>query len=362
MTLKDRDILVWLSHIGGINYKTVKQLLDYFGEIKGIWEAEEKELFIALNKNRIIADKITQNRNKSYLEKMNLKLQQENVKVITILDDEYPEKLRCIYDAPFVIYIKGKAAFHLPLISIVGSRKASPYGKWAAYQFAKELSKWGIGVISGLALGVDAVSHKSVLENDGYTIGVLGCGVDQVYPASNASIMKEMINVGCIISEYSLGTPPLKHHFPARNRIISGLSDGVIVIEAAEKSGALITVDFALEQGKEVYALPGNINQLQSKGTNKLIRDGAKILLSIDDVLEDLESKYTIRTQFKRETKQELSQLEDKIYTIIKQGQIPIDLLVYKSGLKIQELSSILTVLEIKGFISQLPGKTFTAN
>ncbi|MBM7613648.1 DNA-processing protein DprA [Alkaliphilus hydrothermalis] len=363
MLLGDKDILVWLNHLGGISYNVVMKLQEYFGGLVEIWEADEKEVLEALNKHRIIANRITQNRDKTFIEKIYQRAGEENIKILTILDEAYPDKLRNIYDSPYVIYINGNAKFDLPLISIVGSRKASPYGKWAAYQFAKELSQWGIGVISGLALGIDAASHKGTLDNKGYTIGVLGSGVEQCYPVSNSAIMKQMIETGCVLSEYAPGTPPMKHHFPARNRIISGLSDGVIVIEAAEKSGALITVEYALDHGKEVYALPGNINQLQSKGTNKLIRDGAKILLSIEDIIEDLKKSYPlINNCNKVATTEQLGEIEEKIYSIIRQGQISIDLIAYKSGLKIKDLSSILTILEIKGFINQLPGKTFTVN
>ncbi len=360
--MQEREILIWLSHIGGINLKTIEAFKDYFGSLAELWNVDEKHLYQVLDKRRIIADKITQNRNKSYLEKIQQKLLEENIKPITIGEDHYPDKLRDIYDPPYVIYIKGSLNLEKPLISIVGSRKASPYGKWAAYQFAKELSQWGIGVVSGLALGIDTASHKGALENNGYTIGVLGCGIDKCYPTTNTAIMNKMIDSGCIMGEYSPGTPPLKHHFPARNRIISGISDGIIIVEAAEKSGALITVDFALEQGKEIYALPGNINQQQSRGTNLLIKDGAKILLGIEDILEDLEKKYPIRHQNTNKAKGQLSPLEEKILLTVKEGQPSIDHIAYKCGIKVNELSSILTILELKGFISQLPGKTFIAN
>ena len=157
----------------------------------------------------------------------------------------------------------------------------------------KELTKWGVGII-WTTLGIDTYSHRGALDGNGYTIGVLGCGLDQYYPASNRALMDKIIEKGCIISEYCLNTPPLKYHFPARNRIVSGLSDGVVVIEAPERSGALITVEFALDQGKDVYALPGNINNIQSRGTNKLIRDGARILLGVDDIIESLNYKYSM--------------------------------------------------------------------
>lgn len=286
-----------------------------------------------------------------------------NILPLTIYDSAYPSKLKNIYDPPYVIYVKGnKIDFDMPLISIVGTRRATPYGKWAAHQFARELAKWGVGIISGLAMGIDTCGHKGALDGNGYTIGVLGCGLDQYYPASNRALMDEIFERCCIISEYCLSTPPLKYHFPARNRIVSGLSDGVIVIEAPEKSGALITADFALDQGKDVYALPGNINNIQSKGANKLIRDGARILLEVDDIIENLKYRYPIdKIGEKQSIKDDLSDLEMRVFDVIKRNPINIDLIINETGIKASELNPILTILEIKGYINRMPGKIFTA-
>lgn len=361
MVLTEREMMIWLSHIGGVDVQMVENLLRYFGNLTEVWEAEESHLLKALQKHRIIASRMIKNRNEGFIEKIKLGLIENNILALTLLDEDYPAKLKGIYDPPIVIYIKGKGEFNGPLIAMVGARKASSYGKWAAYQFAKELSEVGVGIVSGLALGIDTASHQGVVDHNGYTIAVLACGLDQCYPTSNSRLGEQILKNGCLISEYSPGTLPLKHHFPARNRLISGLSDGVVIIEAAEKSGALITVDFALQQGKEVYSLPGNVNQLQSKGTNGLIRDGAKILLDIDDIIEDLEKSYPgLRCQ-SVSTNDQLSESEAQIYALIKEGPIHIDMLSYRSRLKIQELFGILTALELKGFISQLPGKSFTA-
>ena len=210
------------------------------------------------------------------------------IEEISINSKEYPQKLKNIYDPPKKIYLIGnKDLLYQKGIAIVGARDATQYGKKIAYNLAKELSEQNIVIISGLAIGIDSYAHKGALEKG--TIAVLGSGIDNIYPKENLELAREIIkNKGCIISEYPLGTKPERLHFPQRNRIISGLSDGVVVIEASKKSGALITAEFALEQGKEVFAVPGDINKKQSEGTNQLIKDGAILLTSATDILENI--------------------------------------------------------------------------
>ncbi len=210
------------------------------------------------------------------------------IEEITIDSKEYPEKLKNIYDPPRKIYLIGnKSLLYQKGIAIVGARDATQYGKKIAYNLAKELSEQNIVIISGLALGIDSYAHTGTVQ--GRTIAVLGSGIDNIYPKENLELAREIIkNKGCIISEYPLGTKPERLHFPQRNRIISGLSNGVVVIEASKKSGALITAEFALEQGKEVFAVPGDINKKQSEGTNQLIKDGAILLTSATDILENI--------------------------------------------------------------------------
>ncbi|SES67115.1 DNA processing protein [Natronincola peptidivorans] len=361
--INERNLLIWLNRLGGITYEMILDFTEHFGKLTELWHAKEAEIYEVLQNHRIIADKLLKTRNKQYLEKVLTETNSDAYKIVTILDSDYPEKLKSIYNPPYVIYIKGIADFNKPLIAIVGARKSTPYGRWAAKKFARELTEWGVGVVSGLALGIDAEGHKGALEEKGYTIGVLGCGIDTFYPSSNYHLFKQLEESGCIISEYGPGIEPLKHHFPARNRIISGLSDGVVVIEAGEKSGTLITVGFALEQGKDVYALPGNINNNQSKGTNKLIREGAKILLDTEDIIEELRYKYDLsNTKKEWEIQEMLSNDEMRVFDIIKRQPTHIDVISYKTGIGISELSTILTILELKGLISQLSGKTFTAD
>ena len=210
------------------------------------------------------------------------------IEEITINSKKYPERLKNIYDSPKKLYVLGnKKLLYKKAIAIVGARDATIYGKKIAYNLAKELSEQNIVIISGLALGIDSYAHIGALE--GGTIAVLGSGIDTIYPKENIELAREIIkNNGCIISEYSLGSKPEKLHFPQRNRIISGLSDGVVVVEASKKSGALITADFALEQGKEVFAIPGDICKKQSEGTNQLIQDGAILVTSSKNILENI--------------------------------------------------------------------------
>lgn len=214
------------------------------------------------------------------------------IEEISIESKEYPEQLREIYDAPLKLYVLGnKEILNQTGVAIVGSRNATEYGKRVALQFSKDLSKNGINIISGLALGIDTCAHLGTLHQDciGKTIAVLGSGLDEIYPKQNISLARKIIHMGgCLISEYPLETKPEKMHFPQRNRIISGLSKGVLVVEASEKSGALITADFALEQGREVFAVPGNISNFTSVGTNNLIKQGAKLVASFEDIVIEI--------------------------------------------------------------------------
>ena len=216
---------------------------------------------------------------------MNLKLNVSKIKTITIGDEAYPENLMHIYGKPQTLYVLGnEKLLDAQSIAIIGCRKASKYGLRNAYEFGYELAKKGICVVSGFARGIDSYAHKGALAAKGATIAVLGCGLDVVYPPENVDLYKQIVmNNGAIITEYPLGSRPEKHHFPARNRIISGLSDGVLVVEAKERSGTLITVEYALEQGKNVYAIPGNITSQNSYGTNELIKEGAIPITKIED-------------------------------------------------------------------------------
>jgi DNA processing protein len=214
--------------------------------------------------------------------------EKKDIQIITVQERNYPQLLFYIYNPPLVLYLRGKLDLKREFISIVGSRRATAYGKKVASDFSEYLAAHGFGIISGMAFGIDSVSHKGALKGRGYTLSVLGCGVDIPYPASNKNLYYKIIqNGGGIISEYPPGTPAMKHYFPQRNRIIAGLSRGVIIVEAAKRSGSLITANFALESGRDVFAVPGNIDSPNSLGTNNLLKQGAIIVTSPQDILEE---------------------------------------------------------------------------
>ena len=218
------------------------------------------------------------------------RMQQDGITMVTMADAAYPARLRAIPDPPLLLFVKGT----LPppesqALSLVGSRSASPYGRHVAAELACALAQRGFVIISGMALGVDAAAHEGCLRAGGVTIAVLGSGVDRVYPLEHQQLYHRIAAAGAIVSEFPPGTPPARTNFPVRNRIISGMSLGVIVVEAGEKSGALITADHALEQGRDVFAVPGSVNSTQSRGTHRLLRDGAKLVESVDDILEELQ-------------------------------------------------------------------------
>ena len=269
---------IWLASVEGLGPVKKFALLNKFETAKRIYNATEKEIL----KVDGMSDKIVQNMQKAkdakLLEKYEKYILKNDIKIINISDDNYPAKLKNIYAPPITIFAKGDISLlNSKSIAIVGSREPSKYGIYVAEKFSKELSKEGITIVSGLARGIDTFAHVGALSSFGKTIAVLGSGIDVVYPKENAKYYREISEKGLIISEYIVGTAPESKNFPQRNRIISGLSDGVLVVEARKNSGTMITTDFALEQGKELYVIPGNITSNLSAGTNNLIKEGAKL-------------------------------------------------------------------------------------
>ncbi len=280
---------IWLASVEGLGPVKKFALLNKFETAKRIYNATEKEIL----KVDGMSDKIVQNMQKAkdakLLEKYEKYILKNDIKIINISDDNYPAKLKNIYAPPITIFAKGDISLlNSKSIAIVGSREPSKYGIYVAEKFSKELSKEGITIVSGLARGIDTFAHIGALSSFGKTIAVLGSGIDVVYPKENAKYYREISEKGLIISEYIVGTAPESKNFPQRNRIISGLSDGVLVVEARKNSGTMITTDFALEQGKELYVIPGNITSNLSAGTNNLIKEGAKLVTDVYEILEDL--------------------------------------------------------------------------
>ena len=264
---------VWLSRLEGIRRRTLFELLEKYKTPENLWN-------LGLGNT-----KCKQNLDK-YIEYMN----KNNIGIITIYDKEYPDKLKNIYDPPISLYIKGdKTILGNSSISIIGCRKCTRYGESVSEKFAYNLSLNNINIVSGLARGIDTYAHMGALAAKGKTVAVVGNGLDSIYPPENRAVFEKIIEAGgAVISEYVIGTKPLAKNFPERNRIISGISNGIVVVEAKEKSGTLITVDFGLEQGRDIYVIPGNIDSPNSYGTNRLIKEGAKLVTTPEEILEDL--------------------------------------------------------------------------
>ncbi|KAF0133529.1 MAG: DNA processing protein [Candidatus Saganbacteria bacterium] len=294
------------------------------------------------------------------------KAEDKGIKILCFDDLEYPAVLKQIYDPPSIIYVRGKIPNNIGnSIAMVGTRKATTYGLEITKKIAGELSALGINIISGLAMGIDTAAHRGALIANGQTSAVLGSGVDLIYPPSNQKLADEILKSGgALISEYPIGFPPDKWTFPQRNRIISGLSLGVIVVEGHYESGAMITAKIALEQGREVFAVPGNIGLEQTKGPHWLIKQGAKLIESIDDVLEELQHVININKEKAEPVALKdysgLSEDEMKIINCLSAELLHIDDLSINSQLPISKLSSLLMMLEFKHYIKQFPGKMFT--
>ena len=278
---------VWFSRINILNCLQKERLIEKFETPENIWKLSKIELQEKTDLSECEIDEILKKEYREDLEKYVDYMRKNDIKMITILDKNYPLKLKHIYDKPVILFVRGNIdLLSEKSIAIVGCRDCTEYGQNISKKLAYDLSKNDFCIVSGLARGIDKFAHLGALEANGKTVAVIGNGLDNIYPYENKNLCERIIqNNGLIVTEYIIGTKPSKMNFPARNRIISGLSDGVIVVEAKEKSGALITAEFALEQGKEVFAVPGNINRLNSKGTNELIKDGANILTDYKDII-----------------------------------------------------------------------------
>lgn len=352
--------LAWLNSARGIANGKIKYLLEYFNTPEEIWNNFNGEINNLTELTHETKDYLIKTKT-NFPHYIINKLNEENAKIVTCFDGNYPERLININNYPYILYYKGdiKEIDNLS-IAIVGSRKATNYGIFAAEKFTKELSELGVNIISGLASGIDGVAHRTAIKNNTLTFGVIGCGMDIIYPKSNESLYHNIVeSKGAVITEFPFGMKPLPANFPVRNRIISGLSNGVLVIEAQQKSGTLITVSHAAEQGREIFAVPGNINSLYSKGTNLLIKDGAKITTCIEDIIEEiLEFKKNLKEERKNSI-YNLNEEEIKIINVLKTGGKTIYEISENTHMKVNDILSNLTVLEMKNVVKQMPGKKF---
>lgn len=344
----------WLANIKGIGNKQKKWIRSAIKSAEELYYIEEHTL------EKLIQDKKVKSAILNSIREWKLneeyeKLERKNVRFLTIFDKDYPEKLRNITASPYTIYVKGELPQEEVLsIAIVGARKCSPYGAAMAKTFAKELAEHNIQIISGMAMGIDGYAQKAALEAGGKSFGILGNGVDICYPKENFELYMELSERGGLISEQPLGMQPLKNFFPARNRIISGFADIILVIEAQEKSGSLITADMALEQGKDVYALPGNVTSGLSKGCHNLIKQGAGILLSPQEFLEELGIFHKNKINKGTESKKLLETEENIVYSCLDFEPKNPDQISKKTGLSVKEVVNSLINLELKGYIGEV--------
>lgn len=362
------ELKFWLAlnAIPGLGAGRAKALLGQLGRPQAILEASGS----ALRKIPGIGPELTGRiiNWKKYLdwEKEFRLLEKHRVKVIVAGDSSYPENLANIFDPPLLLYVRGE---FLPgdriAVAIVGSRRSSLYGGRAAEKLGWELAARGLTVVSGLARGIDSAAHRGALASGGRTIAVLGSGLDRIYPPENKGLMEEISRQGAVVSEFPMATSPNRGNFPRRNRVISGLSLGVVVVEAAQRSGALITVDCALEQGREVFALPGKVDSLTSRGTNKLIQQGAKLVATSADIIEELGplgGDWYPGEKAKGEDRLSLPPLKEeerKLYYLLSDEPQHIDSLIGKSGFPASRAASLLLMLQMKKLVKELPGKMF---
>ncbi|MDY6879015.1 MAG: DNA-processing protein DprA [Desulfatiglans sp.] len=288
-----------------------------------------------------------------------------NARIVTYADPSYPAFLKQIHYPPMLFYLRGNdLPVNKMLIAVVGSRHATHYGLNAARAIGGGLAERGIGVVSGLAKGIDSAAHAGCLKGNGFTIAVMGTGIDTIYPPANRSLSEQIIEKGALISEFPIGTPPEAKNFPIRNRIISGLSRGVVVVEATKKSGSLITSSYALDQGREIFAVPGSINSFKSRGSHSLIKKGAKLVENADDIVSEFffeieESKTEDRSKTFSDTPPDMDAREKKVYEILGDYPIHIDQIVRTGEMDPGEVLSILMKMELKGIVRQMPGKMF---
>ncbi|KPK38774.1 MAG: hypothetical protein AMJ78_09510 [Omnitrophica WOR_2 bacterium SM23_29] len=371
--MAELEYLILLNLLPDIGAVRLKNLLKRFGSVKNIFTATQSELEEVEDIGPKIASSILKCEKEKELERELKLIKKHNVKVISYLDKSYPENLKEIHNPPIILYVKGDISPEDKFaIAIVGSRNASHYGIATAERLGYELASRGLSIISGLARGIDAAGHKGALKAKGRTTAVLGSGLANIYPPEHIELADEIAKNGTIVSEFAMETAPLKENFPRRNRIISGLSLGVVVVEAARNSGALITADFALEQGRELYAVPGQARVVTSYGTNMLIRQGAKLVEMADDIIEELKDVIKGDSLFKAKSENEdernicqstairnLNESEQRILDAVKGEPTFIDDIVDASNLSTSEILNCLTKLELKGFVEQLPGKSY---
>ncbi len=343
----------------GVGSILFKRLTEAFGSPEGVFHSTSKDLERVEGVGPKVIASLKRFSWKGQVVKELRTVEKVGARLVTWDDEEYPPNLKQIYDPPPLLYVLGSLKPQdQRAVAVVGSRYPTTYGQMFAERIAMGLSQRGITLVSGLARGVDSSAHQGALTAGGRTIGVLGCGIDIIYPPENRKLFDQVAAQGAILSEFPLGTPPDSDHFPIRNRVISGISLGVVVVEATLRSGSLITARFALEQGREVFAVPGNADSARSAGTNRLIREGAKLVTRAEDILEEISPPSQLAVQ-EVPPQPKLTDEEAKIFSILGPQSMHIDQIISLSALSSAQVSATLLSLELAGHVKQLPGMRF---
>lgn len=369
--MDENNLKCWLALklVEGLGSVGVKNLLSAFGTPRRVLEAPLEALKSVPGIKEKTAKIIHRFNRWEQVERELALAREKGVSLVTVEDASYPRLLLDIYDRPPLLYVKGNLVEDEATIAVVGSRAATTYGKFLTERLCRELAQYGFTIVSGMARGIDAAAHRGALSANGRTIAVLGCGIDVYYPLENKKLYDEIAANGAVVTEYPFGTQPHAANFPMRNRIISGLSLGVVVVEATDKSGSLITARTALEQGREVFAVPGAVDSPGSKGTHRLIKEGAKLVEGIDDIVEELQPhlRKTSPTPQRPEQadvrrrvdEKPLGERERTILNLLSEGAVDVDTLIDKTGLDTNEVLTILLGLELGGYVEQKPGKVY---
>jgi DNA processing protein len=355
-----------LSRVKGLGCVSFKKLAAHFVDPTKAFSVSAEELAAVPELDRGVIDGLVNFSQWEAAAEELQRVERAGARIIPFADSNYPARLRMIPDPPPLLYVKGELTpMDEKAVAVVGSRSASDYGRRVARELCRGLVSLGFTVVSGMARGIDGVAHETTLNAAGRTIAVLGSGVDRAYPPEHEKLYRRICERGVVLSELPIDTKPLAHHFPARNRLISGLSLGVVVVEATEKSGSLITAGLALEQGREVFAVPGEVGSSRSRGAHRLIRQGAKLVETVDDIIEEIAPQLLpLRGGAMRETRHLPEDATDgarKIFALLQERPLQIDEVIESSGFTPPRVLEILLELELQGYLKQLPGKRYIA-
>ncbi len=354
------EVVITLGEVPGLGSRKVRAILSHFPDVSGWADLLACDLTSVEGISRTLADNVRAIDPGTGARQL-AELQRLSARYVHYWDEDYPAQLRSLYDAPAGLFVRGSGDLSGDFIAVVGTRKPSTYGREQARRLSHELVAAGLGIVSGFARGIDTAAHRAAIETGGTTVAVLGCGVDVVYPAENRQLYQSLLEQGLALSEYPPGTGPDGHHFPQRNRIISGLALGTLVVEAGRGSGALITAYHSLDQDREVYAVPGPVDSQRSAGCHELIQKGAKLVTRVEDILSELKPPYSAQPgqQFDLLREADLAGPEREIVDYLQREPVPVDRMAEDLRLDVSELLGLLLHLEMKGLVVQTAGKQF---